>query len=144
MQALRGRLQSRRDWITQPRVARRALPWVTGRRNLNPERVASARQKAHPSRREALCHCIRRALHVELKAPRAWAIQPFQGCAAPCAIPRVARRALPWVTGRRNLNPETWIRRIPDAKTCRTGLKAIVSQESYAAVGPIRESVLLR
>jgi hypothetical protein len=38
----------------------------------------------------------------------------------------------------------TWIRRIPDAKTCRTGLKAIVSQESYAAVGPIRESVLLR
>ena len=38
----------------------------------------------------------------------------------------------------------TWIRRIPDAKTCRTGPKAIVSQESYAAVGPIRESVLLR
>ena len=41
-------LESQRDSITQPRVARNELPWVSSKKNHNPERVESNPHLAHP------------------------------------------------------------------------------------------------
>jgi len=41
-------VESQRDSVSKPRVARNELPWVTCRLHLNPERVASSRGGRNP------------------------------------------------------------------------------------------------
>src|SRR5438045_9161501 len=46
--------QSQRDCVLQPRVARNELPWVGGRKPLNPERVPSHLGQRRPFSRKPL------------------------------------------------------------------------------------------
>jgi hypothetical protein len=77
--------QSRRDSITQPRVARRALPWVWASRALYPERVSSP--------------CMPRPVGVGLMAVRGNRYNPFRVHPQRYLLPRVALGAQPWAEG---------------------------------------------
>jgi hypothetical protein len=95
--------QSRRDCITQPRVARGALPWVGAPNCIpNPERVASPPRPVHPHRHAAIIGpnsrtwaSSRRSIpHIIVCKGRQY--NPFRVTGPRACTPRVALGAQPW------------------------------------------------
>ncbi len=74
-------LQSQRDCVFQPRVARNELPWGPGRMDFNPKGLG----------------------HVSAAAP-----QPRWGCLPSATFPRVARSSQPWALSRNPFGIHLW------------------------------------
>src|SRR3989442_682556 len=63
-------LQSQRDCVLQPRVARNELPWVTRLRCSNPERVASVPQVEFTNKQVGAISLTLRVLLTQLSQPQ--------------------------------------------------------------------------
>jgi hypothetical protein len=134
--------QSRRDCITQPRVARGALPWVGAPNGTpNPERVISPPRPVHPHRHAALNGPNSRTWFPSLRSiPHVIGCKrrrynPFRVNGPRARAPRVARRAQPWAE---RYNPFGIAFGIGSSATRRSKLQEQTFRSGGSADFPVR------